>query len=66
MTKINSQASGLGTVTVFGPRRPDEQHQDEALWVLTGYTPRVQPETGKTPGSHGVRVLAVRNEPREM
>ena len=66
MTKINSQASGLGTVTVFGPRRPDDQHQDEALWVLTGYTPRVQPETGKTPGSHGIRVLAVRNEPREM
>jgi hypothetical protein len=66
MTKINSQASGLGTVTVFGPRHPDDQHQDEALWVLTGYTPRVQPETGKTPGSHGIRVLAVRNDPREM
>ncbi|HEY2452119.1 MAG TPA: hypothetical protein VGI71_05795 [Scandinavium sp.] len=66
MTKINSQASGLGTVTVFGPRHPDDQHQDEALWVLTGYTPRIQPETGKTPGSHGIRVLAVRNDPREM
>lgn len=66
MTKINSQSSGLGTVTIFGPRNPNTGHTDEPLWVLTGYTPRVQQSSTHTPGSHGLRVLAVRNEPREM
>ena len=62
-------AKKKGAMRIFGHRNPGTGLQEEALWELHGYTPRVPAKAGAaaedgTPGVHGLRTLVLRAESR--